>query len=882
MTDICINLNDDNQYEPIKDLSTLIQQSAFNLLRQRIQEDLQQSFARTEDGVASTGSGLTYFVDGTRGAGKSTFLHYAYTHLSLKSAFPGKDYRVAQLMFLDPSRIERSELVLLHVLRQLRRLVDGCDHQRRDSEGHTTRFRELFKKMAGGLHLFVSETNSLKDLDAELFLDYGLDRAADSQRLREVLHETIDLVCKMLGAQALLIAVDDADTKATHCQEVLECIRKYLDTPKLIVLVTGDMEMYSLLVQNHFQQDFARDDKGLNADRKKQQNRMVEHLEEQYLLKLFPIQRRVQLNTLHTLLKKEDLQYSISPSQGKATISLANAIDEIATEGLLLRVERDKELFRDHMLKLPVRSVLQVLSTYYKHTSTPKPDTRQAASEALRAMALSSLYRYDIDVESIADGDLQSAVEASFDLGLLDGDPDTAIYLRPQSRELSLRNAYVSLSSDVARICHKSPARSLSYLLTGPGSASIFHLVERNQSTNSARAYRDLDAIELQKRFKQYFSIGRKEDALNWAWHATATLMGATASQSYHLRQGIVGLRSGGKGGATTIDSAIEDALKAASSSNRVYPAIAFSQSSVKQSGGSYRYASIFNTLGLISNLLALPLKDQTILKQEVSRKLQQVLGQLTVSPPSWSGADIFDDSNDENLPDSETLDEHEKIPFKKLVDAIIDWLKLCEKIKENYNPSAVLLGKIWTRIYFSLDNTSAHLRTNNVKSNRCAEAMQLFASSVINACLVEEFDYHAFDPALVKKDKDKNEIQSINRRNPRSSWRDVAMKFDTLGVEPERLPLTFMIASCPLILGLMHDDHSATKLMVAKVKGKLSKFKCGDLSTLTCLNESWNAIGKTTVSTPGAVSTGAKGKNKNETAQDSEIEATPDTAKVK
>lgn len=109
--------------------------------------------------------------------------------------------------------------------------MDSCPQRGSDWESQREKFREIFKQMAGGLQLFVSKTDNLKDLDAELFLDYGLDRAADSQRLRRLLHQTINLVCNTYQTHALLVAIDDADTKFSNAIEVLECIRKYLDTP---------------------------------------------------------------------------------------------------------------------------------------------------------------------------------------------------------------------------------------------------------------------------------------------------------------------------------------------------------------------------------------------------------------------------------------------------------------------------------------------------------------------------------------------------------------------------------------------------------------------------------------------------------------------------
>ena len=73
-----------------------------------------------------------------------------------------------------------------------------------------------------------------------------------------------------------------------------------------MVLVVGDLELYSLLVRQRFAKtvagkpeaalDLQRSSK--QGDRSAQYLRMIDHLEEQYLLKLFPINRRMQLQPL--------------------------------------------------------------------------------------------------------------------------------------------------------------------------------------------------------------------------------------------------------------------------------------------------------------------------------------------------------------------------------------------------------------------------------------------------------------------------------------------------------------------------------------------------------------------------------------------------------
>jgi hypothetical protein len=865
---IVIDLKSSNHSQPVAVGSQLIQGVAYENLHGKLNEDIKQAqdLAKTtakqrsvDDDEYPYGNGLTYFIDGTRGAGKSTFLRYAYQHLGLQ----GKDERqdphndvtndravnVLPLMYLDPSRIESSEHVLLHILKRLKHLAKCCQDRSAAGEREQANFRKSFQDLAGGLHVLSGKKSGLDDLDAELFLDHGLERAADSQRLRSKLHSVIGSVCTMYGADALVLAIDDADTKAELAMEVLECLRKYLDTPQIVALVTGDLEMYSLLVQNHFQQDFASQDKGLNPDRKKQQTRMVEHLEDQYLLKLFPIQRRIQLKTLHTLSEKH--RYTVKATGIEAGLPLNNAIDRIAADGLRLRRDADKRLFRQHVLKLPVRSVLQLLSIYFKYTGTGKIRTTDAASEALRAIALSSLYRHDVDVERIAEGDLYAAIDAAFDLSLLDGDPDTAAYLRPQARDLSLRNCYTSLSADVARLCDGNPARAITYLLSTAGSISLYYRVEKLQA--NARSISELDSTEIQKKFKQYLAIGRAESALNWSWHATATLIGATKSSIYALRQGIVGVRSGTKTKDKTIDGQLQVALELKQAADRPYPAIAFSQSGVKQYGNTQRYLSIFNTLGLIANLLALEIQDAKKLPDEIRSQLNTVLNIPTVSLPNWkesSGPDTEDDEAPPHEHDDLT-NAAMKAGLDVLVEKLVAWLTTCDLLKQEFHPSALLLGKIWNRLYFSLDSISSHLRSNSTKLNseRCAKSMELFAWALINACLVEEFEYHYLNSEISR--------DSINKKNPVTSGEPVIIKLKD--VQPSRAPLTFMIASCPLVLGLIcvksgrkdNTPDDFVNYLQTTIKDHLKQDI--NLNNLTCSEDVWDEVAKIVVSGVGA-----------------------------
>lgn len=374
MTNITINLNSSDYNSDVL-VTELVHQSIYKNLKEKIDNDLKKAHSfskRDKDNFTffdkyQPGSGLVYFIDGTRGAGKSTFLCSAFKGLSEI----GKEENcqmLAQLAFIDPSRLENNEIVLLGVLKELKKVVDKQKHCLRNENSYKA-FRENFKKLAGGLSLFARDHHPLQHLDPELFLDHGLTRAGHSKDLRRNFHEVLDNACELLGVKALLIAFDDADTNAAHAHRVLECIRNYLDTPRIVTLVTGDLELYSLLIRDHFFNNLGHSKYDKDDERHKQRIRMVDHLEDQYLLKLFPIQRRSQLRPLGSLLKDAPNDYALEYENWSDMRTPLMALDELILRGLRIKNTAVLALYREFLLQQPLRSVLQLLSRCAPHLS---------------------------------------------------------------------------------------------------------------------------------------------------------------------------------------------------------------------------------------------------------------------------------------------------------------------------------------------------------------------------------------------------------------------------------------------------------------------------------------------------------------------------------
>lgn len=844
----------------------LIQHEAYEKLKTQVCNDIEKSTdtAKEEDGHPP-GNGLVYFIDGTRGAGKSTFLR-SIVQILPDDLLREKKKSIIRLAYIDPSRVEDNEIILLLVLKAIKQRVSAHverTHSLRD-ETRLDDFRRAFEKLAVGLSLFAPNHHPLSDLDPELFLGWGVERASHSDAFRNDVHKLIEVACDLLNADTMILAFDDAEINGKHARNVLECIRKYLDTPRLLVLVTGDMELYSLQLRSMFQEEIGHAS-GIDMDdeRKRQRIRMLDHLEEQYLLKLFPIRRRVQLRPLWSLLIQSEsahatrFSYTLKHDSWKKPRNLESVISELIIHGLRIGDTREAAVFREFLLKQPLRSILQVLSRcadvlhpydvdrandFWRDTRI-KNTLRKNLRESLRSVALGGLYKFGVDVDAIAADELPALIEAVFDLSVRDGDIDTGAYLRPQSSDPSLRNSFSALSSDVVNFCEGRPDIILQYMFGGPGSVSLFGRVQQSQEAKKNVT----DKNVLQRQFKQYLGIGRKESALNWTRHATALFVPSVIPSGTPLVNfGVIALhrnitKDGRDAGRLTYSKAISAAIQ-----SRELPVFALSLCDI--SGSNTRTAaSIYNILGLIERVLAL--KPEEVSSQKITNILLRSYPPLSVSRAEWEGGSVSPEGSDGDNGDSIGTDEQAgNLKLKDLAEKTKAWFDRIEemKLKQWIAPSSTLIGKIWTRLYFSLEKVSDSVRKKNA-----AEIMEMFALCTINAFFVEESDhYFQFNAS--------NENEFLNRNNPLTSAAVLEAKFGSYHVAARNLPLTTIIATCPLILGLLdeskkhenylvnlyRDNFSYTRVMANLNQPEKERAKASIAESL-CPQSSWDTISR-------------------------------------
>lgn len=784
-----------------------------------------------------------FFVDGTRGAGKTTFINSVVKSLNKENANGSNSASIKCLPTIDPTKLPRHEPILVTVTARLNKMVSdelrgswsSSDHKKQKEQ-----WQSHLGRLKRGLHLLTDKEYKPEYFSDALTLDAQLDYSIGGQDLSEIFDELVKCACEILGCKAIMISFDDIDTQFDTGWDVLESIRRFFNSQKLVVVATGDLRLYSQLIRGKQYENYSKIllDQEKESARLAERGYMVEHLEQQYLLKLFPVQKRIQLKTMLQLVGekgkvgKEDISVKTELGmQDIAAIEVRQAIGDAVREGLNLRAGSDADMYVNELLKQPVRLLMQVLQDFYtkKHRAiSVKPENKQDSNEktdefsvpnllrnALYGSMLSSIYRAGLNYEQHRFG-MDSLCKDIFTYVKQDRDFNTGFYLRPQSESEALRNCSIYLASQVSENCQGSLSKVLQMLLVGCGSVSIF-----NQFVSGlVQAENDKEKFEqLVSEYVAYMSVGRNESASHWANRCSAVIADASTDGKVGVLIGQVQLNRGSRKGKQENYSQ----FKLDNENGLAKAAMAASLSTVA-SNNLMDFSSIFNLIGAISDIAACSSDISA-----ASKVFNKTISQPTCIAPPWSNAaaraevktsktDDEDENSNQVVDEIDHEDDYEsggvyqtvETEFKDAFDAISTWLNLVKDLESRIRPSALLIGKIWTRFYFNINNV-ADLHKNRLNKpaawrgiiamhSNAAKIMRFNVLALLHAVLVEESLYHAVE--------DRDYIGGGLRLNPVTSVEEFEKKLRNMDSVLNKSgkkwrdtnPLFFLLISCPIL----------------------------------------------------------------------------------
>lgn len=309
-----IDLNK-NGAEHDQDFSNLLQHEAFKRLSRIINTQLTN--LANIDFVPPTGKELTYLrfhqsilIEGGRGSGKTTFLLNALHSLAgvttIWETDLSKSLRV--LPVIDPTLIETKEHIIIVIIS----LIDAAlDDLRNAPDADRSKVDEARTEMAEGLGLLDGIGKAVpygeEWEDSTWIMSRGLRKASKGRLFEVKFQKYIYEALKVLNKKAFVLAFDDVDTNFELGRTILETIRKYLTSPQLVLVISGDLELYGRLVRRNVYDTFGdaimKYDSSVIGDDRTRTPDAIRELEEQYLLKIVPPQNRIAMLSLGAILQ---------------------------------------------------------------------------------------------------------------------------------------------------------------------------------------------------------------------------------------------------------------------------------------------------------------------------------------------------------------------------------------------------------------------------------------------------------------------------------------------------------------------------------------------------------------------------------------------------
>lgn len=411
--EVVINLNTLDSTKVLKEEELIFHEECRRMV-EKIQEKLNNNRDKfdtkgilTSSNLDTDGAANCFFIDGPRGSGKSTLLR-AIRHILVNGDTAHKaeqHIRLFSLADIDPTELGKGENFFIYILCKVYDLLQNANIQSNGDDSMLDKIRrslETIRNMSSGLQMLMDSEEVLKKNDTpEFFLENCLDKCSDSTKMRQKLSDLIDILSEIVHSQAFLITIDDADLNFSQCENVLEYIRKYMHNPRLIFLFAGDMQLYSHVVRGMQLKNFHQNQLSHDKSHESSRIHLLNCMEDQYLLKTFPVDNRVHISALKTILGDKR---QISITTGKNGLDKSDIQSALTS---LLKFKADNNII-DTILQLPLRSVLSLLRYLAKNPHNDEPSKAALYSwKGVQDVFHQSLMHYNIDYEQIGTNDIR-------------------------------------------------------------------------------------------------------------------------------------------------------------------------------------------------------------------------------------------------------------------------------------------------------------------------------------------------------------------------------------------------------------------------------------------------------------------------------------------
>jgi hypothetical protein len=304
----------------------------------------------------------TISILGGRGSGKSSFVHSIRRYYEMNG-------EISILPVIDPTLIEQKGHIFLVIIAQIKKLVEehlnmkDCNPDSMDMCIGKD-WRAKLEKLSRGLPT-INDVGHLREEsweDSNYIMDQGLSSVQSAFELEEHFRKLVEQSLEILGKKAFLLVLDDIDLDFPKGWMVLETLRKYITTPQIITLLSGDMELFDKAIRKIQWKNFGKallKNEGEQLNRMEKYDNLVTQLSEQYLLKVMQPAHRYVLDTLWEKYQRKlsvSIRYAQTEEKKDAITYYENVLKNYG-----IKESQEAKCYYVYLMNLPLRTQIQLL-----------------------------------------------------------------------------------------------------------------------------------------------------------------------------------------------------------------------------------------------------------------------------------------------------------------------------------------------------------------------------------------------------------------------------------------------------------------------------------------------------------------------------------------
>ncbi len=401
---VVINLDELQKTAPLPE-EQIIYKEEYSDLKKKIIEKIEIEDERRNDAEYTLESSrkLCFFIDGVRGSGKSTILRTLE-----KDLIDLKKPKIELLASIDPTEFGETENFFIHILGHIQKKLQTIKNRcfLNDTDKNYLRISyDCIQTMSRGLSLLIRNPDTAPHYDdANYLIQKSIMECVSSSGLKKKFAELTEVLCKLFNVDVLMVTLDDADMNFSKCKDVMETVRKHLLTPRMLFIFAGDIHMFGAIVRGMQLDNIGHLSLQFDSSMRTRQRQLIDNIEDQYIMKFFPVENRMNLRGFRNKLQNEII-LKYRKLKSSKPISLHQFIEKCDKES---SVHLDSGMILDYLPIFPMRSILQLLSywaNYISKENTPEHNARvmcrgirHIASMALKKNKIADEIEYEFNL----------------------------------------------------------------------------------------------------------------------------------------------------------------------------------------------------------------------------------------------------------------------------------------------------------------------------------------------------------------------------------------------------------------------------------------------------------------------------------------------------